>query len=92
MPAAARDAGLRSHAAGEVDGTWHIIEVWDSRDGLDTFMRTRSTRRSTMSAAAPAPEVVFEVHNTRDLLTCSTPSADARLEPEVKVYALSGAR
>ena len=45
-----------------------------------------------MSAAAPAPEVVFEVHNTRDLLTCSTPSADARLEPEVKVYALSGAR
>ena len=36
---ASLDAGLRFHAAGESSEGWRIIEVWESEDGLDRFMR-----------------------------------------------------
>ena len=36
---AAYGGGLRYHAAGQSGGGWCIIEVWDSDEGLDTFMR-----------------------------------------------------
>ena len=29
---------MRFHAAGEGDGGWRIIEVWESREGFDRFI------------------------------------------------------
>jgi hypothetical protein len=31
--------GPQFDAAGESDGRWHIIKVWESRDGLEQFIR-----------------------------------------------------
>ena len=31
------DRGSRFHAAGESPSGWRIIEVWDSREGLEAF-------------------------------------------------------
>jgi hypothetical protein len=36
---AAVDAGARFHAAGESPAGWRIIELWESREGLDAFIR-----------------------------------------------------
>ena len=36
---AAVDRGSRFHAAGESPSGWRIIEVWDSREGLEAFIR-----------------------------------------------------
>jgi len=45
------DAGLRFHAAGESSAGWRVIEVWESLEGLDAFVRDSSIRRSRRSAA-----------------------------------------
>jgi hypothetical protein len=59
------DKGMRSHAAGEADGQWRIIEVWDSRDGLEAFMREDLAPAvdevSGGQAETPTPEVVFDI-------------------------------
>jgi hypothetical protein len=36
---AAISRGLRHHAAGESSSGWCIIEVWDSQEGLESFIR-----------------------------------------------------
>jgi hypothetical protein len=36
---ASLDKGLRFHAAGEAEGSWRIIETWDSREGLGRFIQ-----------------------------------------------------
>jgi hypothetical protein len=33
------DKGLGFHAGGEAEGSWRIIECWDSREPLESFMR-----------------------------------------------------
>lgn len=56
--------GQQFHAAGEADGRWCIIEVWESRDGLEQFIR--EDLAPTFAAAghgeAPRPELIFDVH------------------------------
>ncbi|MDX6647724.1 MAG: hypothetical protein QOK40_3451 [Miltoncostaeaceae bacterium] len=60
------DKGLRFHAAGEADGGFRIIEVWESREGLERFIREDLTplfeRTSGGRGPTPEPESVFEVH------------------------------
>jgi hypothetical protein len=60
------DKGMRFHAAGEAEGRWRIIEVWESRDGLERFIREDLARAvdelSGGQQATPQPEVVFDVH------------------------------
>ncbi len=60
------DKGLRFHASGEADGGWRIIEVWDSRDGLDRFIQEdlipAVEEVSEGQAPTPEPELVFDVH------------------------------
>jgi hypothetical protein len=59
------DKGMRFHAAGEADGQWRIFEVWESRDGLEAFIREDLTSAvdevSGGQAPAPEPEVVFDI-------------------------------
>ena len=59
--------GLKFHAAGEGDGGWRIIEVWESRDQLESFIREDLAPAindvSGGQAPTPEPEVVFDVHN-----------------------------
>ena len=63
---AGQKKGMRFHAAGEADGQWRIFEVWDSREGLDQFIREDLTRAadevSGGQAGTPQPELVFDIH------------------------------
>lgn len=63
---AAADKGMRVHAAGEADGTWRIIEVWDSRDRFEAFLREDLAPAvdevSGGQAPAMEPELVYDVY------------------------------
>jgi hypothetical protein len=61
--------GLIFHWAGEVDGKWTVIDVWESRDAYDRFREERlfpsiqkvSGRDPT---GGPQPTITeFDVHN-----------------------------
>jgi quinol monooxygenase YgiN len=63
----ATENGLQLHAAGEGDGAWRIIEVWESREGLQRFRQEHLNPAvdevSGGQAPTPEPEVVFDIHN-----------------------------
>jgi hypothetical protein len=62
---AAQDAGMRFHAAGESPNGWRIIEVWESKDGLDRFISETLTPALDDVSGGQAPEArpeVFDVH------------------------------
>jgi hypothetical protein len=63
---AAVDAGGRFHAAGESPGGWRIIEVWESEEGLDRFIRDSLNPAVQEVSGGRAPEMerpeVFEVY------------------------------
>ena len=62
---AGADKGMRFHAAGEAGGRWRIFEVWDSRDGLEAFIRedlaSAADEVSGGEARIPQPEVIFDI-------------------------------
>jgi hypothetical protein len=59
-----RELGMTHHVAGESDGQWRILEVWDSREGLDEFVRDvlqpTAAELTGGQGPAPEPEVVFD--------------------------------
>jgi hypothetical protein len=61
-----QDKGMKFHAAGDDNGVWTIIEVWESRDGFERFMREDLARAFEESGGGqggpPQPESVFEVY------------------------------
>jgi quinol monooxygenase YgiN len=61
----ATQKGLQFHAAGDADGRWCIVEVWQSRDGLERFIREDLARAFDETGAElgepPQPDHVFEV-------------------------------
>ena len=63
---AGTEKGLQFHAAGEADGGWRVIEVWESRDGLERFIREDLTSAfdhvSGGQAGKPEPEAIFDVY------------------------------
>jgi hypothetical protein len=63
----ALDKGMRVHAAGEGDGAWRIIEVWDSREGLHQFIAETLTPAvddvSQGQAPPPEPELVYDIYS-----------------------------
>ena len=63
---AAVDAGARFHAAGESPSGWRVIEVWDSQEGLDSFIRDSLDPAVQEVSGGRAPHMerpeVFEVH------------------------------
>jgi hypothetical protein len=59
-----QEKGMTFHAAGEADGGWRIFEVWESRDGLERFMRedlARAFEEAGGQGEPPQPEFVFDV-------------------------------
>lgn len=51
------------HAAGPTETGWRVVDVWDSHEAFDRFMRER-LGPALQQAAAPRPEVTeFPVHN-----------------------------
>jgi hypothetical protein len=62
----AQDKGMKFHAAGEADGGWRIIEIWESRDGLEQFIREDLARAFEQGGGAedgpPQPDSVFEIY------------------------------
>jgi quinol monooxygenase YgiN len=63
---AATAKGLKFHAAGEADGGWRIIELWESRDSLERFISEDLAPAFDEAlgdqAEAPQPEFVFDVY------------------------------
>ena len=60
-----QDKGMKFHAAGEADGGWRIIEVWESRDGLEQFIRedlARAFEQSGAEGGPPQPDSIFDIH------------------------------
>lgn len=57
--------GLISHAAGEADGSWHIVEVWESEEFAQEFDRERLVPAIEAVTGRPppgnAPTVAFEL-------------------------------
>ena len=59
------EKGLQFHAAGDTDGRWCIFELWQSRDGLERFIREDLARAfgevGGGQGEPPEPDHVFEV-------------------------------
>ena len=58
-------AGMILHAAGETDGQWQIVEVWESAEAADRFdeERVRPALERVMGGATPeigVPPTVYE--------------------------------
>ena len=52
------------HAAGPMDGGWRIVDVWDSQEALDTFMREK-LGATMQKNGVPEPQLtIWPVHNT----------------------------
>ncbi|MCW3027784.1 MAG: hypothetical protein JWN81_995 [Solirubrobacterales bacterium] len=58
--------GLMMHTAGEVDGQWQIVDVWESEEAADRFGTERlgPAIESVMGAAPPGPPptTIYELH------------------------------
>jgi hypothetical protein len=59
--------GLIIHSAGEVDGTWQIVDVWESEEHAQRFDAERLGPAVAAVAGAtapgPPPTTVYELHN-----------------------------
>jgi hypothetical protein len=60
-----KEKGVQFHAAGDSDGCWCIFELWESRDGLDRFMREDLAPAfddlNLSEEQRPQPDHIFEV-------------------------------
>lgn len=62
-----RPAGLILRAAGEVDGRWKAISIWESQEDCDRFVQervipaVREVFGEDMIAAGPPPTEWFEI-------------------------------
>jgi hypothetical protein len=58
--------GLISHAAGEVDGCWQIVEIWESQEYAERFDRERLVPAIESVTGRPppgdAPTVGYQLH------------------------------
>jgi hypothetical protein len=58
--------GLYMHAAGEADGAWHIVDVWESEEYAEAFDRDVLVPAIEAVTGSPppgdAPTVGFDVH------------------------------
>jgi hypothetical protein len=59
--------GLIMHAAGEVDGHWKMVDIWESEAAYERFRESRlmpavlATMGEQAMAAGPPPTETFEV-------------------------------
>ena len=63
--------GLVYHVAGETDGRWHAVTVWESREAEERFRESRllpavvATLGQESVDGGPPPQEWFEVKDTR---------------------------
>ncbi len=62
--------GLLLHCAGQVEGGWQIIDVWESREQMERFDSERLTPaiealRGPMPPGGDTSQIVYELHNLR---------------------------
>jgi hypothetical protein len=59
--------GLLMHTAGDVDGQWQIVDVWESQEHAERFgsERLEPAIEAVMGAAPPGPPptTIYELHN-----------------------------
>jgi hypothetical protein len=58
-------AGLLLHCAGEVDGKWQIVDVWESREQARQFYEGPLTQaiEAALGMVPPAPpSIEYELH------------------------------
>jgi len=56
-------AGAEVHLAGEAEGTLFVVEVWESREALDAWMKDQPEGTAAERALLPEPVVTeFDVH------------------------------
>jgi len=58
--------GVISHAAGSTpDGTWIVVDVWESQEAFDRFFASRLGPAFEKVGGMPQPDVTpFHIHNT----------------------------
>jgi hypothetical protein len=60
-------AGLIVHTAGEVDGQWQVVDVWETREDAERFDNERLIPAITEVAGPGGPRgpqmTVYEAHN-----------------------------
>jgi hypothetical protein len=60
-------AGLILHSAGEVDGHWQVVDVWESQEDAERFdnERLRPAIAAVAGEGDPGgpPMIVYEAHN-----------------------------
>jgi hypothetical protein len=58
--------GMISHAAGEVEGSWQIVEIWESEEYARRFDAERLVPAIELVTGSPppgdAPTMSFELH------------------------------
>ena len=59
--------GLIVHTAGEVDGQWQVVDVWESQEDAERFDNERLIPAITEVAGPGGPRgpqmIVYEAHN-----------------------------
>lgn len=57
--------GLLFHVAGDADGTWRVVDVWDSQQSFDTFAQnTLGPAMGKAGIQSPPSIKSWPVHNT----------------------------
>ena len=60
---AALQYGMLLHAAGPAEGGWQMVEVWPSREALETFMQ-EVVGPAMAQMGAPVPQItIIDAHN-----------------------------
>jgi hypothetical protein len=57
-------AGMLSHGAGQGPEGWEVIEVWESQDVFDSWMRDQVGPAAQEIEGPPFDTVTLEAHNT----------------------------
>lgn len=60
---AALQYGMQLHAAGPVEGGWHMIEVWPSREALERFYQEVIGPAMAQMGATMPQVMIVEAHN-----------------------------
>jgi hypothetical protein len=59
--------GLLMHSAGEVDGAWQIVDIWESEEHAQRFdderLRPAIAEVSADAPAQPPPTTLYQLHS-----------------------------
>ena len=53
-----------SHAAGPIEGGWRVVDVWESQEAFDIFLRERLEQATQTVGLAPPEVEVWLVYST----------------------------